>query len=34
MTRQSVGGLIAVIEQLRPSDTGRFYDFKGTAIPW
>jgi NAD(P)-dependent dehydrogenase (short-subunit alcohol dehydrogenase family) len=32
--QESVGGLIAVIEQLRPSDTGRFYDFKGTPLPW
>jgi hypothetical protein len=32
--QESVGGLIAVIEQLGPSDTGRFYDFKGTPIPW
>jgi len=32
--QESVGGLIAVIEQLGPSDTGRFYDFKGAPIPW
>jgi NAD(P)-dependent dehydrogenase (short-subunit alcohol dehydrogenase family) len=32
--QESVGGLIAVIEKLGPGDTGRFYDFKGTPIPW
>jgi NAD(P)-dependent dehydrogenase (short-subunit alcohol dehydrogenase family) len=32
--QESVGGLVAVIEKLGPSDTGRFYDFKGTPIPW
>jgi NAD(P)-dependent dehydrogenase (short-subunit alcohol dehydrogenase family) len=32
--QESVGGLIAVIEKLGPSDTGRFYDFKGAPIPW
>jgi NAD(P)-dependent dehydrogenase (short-subunit alcohol dehydrogenase family) len=31
---ESVAGLIAVIEKLGPTDTGRFYDFKGTPIPW
>jgi NAD(P)-dependent dehydrogenase (short-subunit alcohol dehydrogenase family) len=33
-TQESVGGLIAVIEKLGPADSGRFYDFKGTRIPW
>jgi len=32
--QESVGGLVAVIEKLGPRDTGRFYDFKGTPIPW
>jgi NAD(P)-dependent dehydrogenase (short-subunit alcohol dehydrogenase family) len=32
--QESVAGLIAVIEKLEPADNGRFYDFKGTAIPW
>jgi len=32
--QESVAGLVAVIEKLGPSDNGRFYDFKGTAIPW
>ena len=32
--QESVAGLLAVIEKLGPSDNGRFYDFKGTAIPW
>ena len=31
---ESVSGLIAVIEKLQPADNGRFYDFKGNAIPW
>jgi NAD(P)-dependent dehydrogenase (short-subunit alcohol dehydrogenase family) len=32
--QESVGGLVAVIEKLEPKDNGRFYDFKGTPIPW
>jgi NAD(P)-dependent dehydrogenase (short-subunit alcohol dehydrogenase family) len=32
--QESVAGLVSVIEKLGPSDNGRFYDFKGTAIPW
>lgn len=32
--QESVSGLIAVIEKLAPADNGRFYDFKGTPIPW
>jgi len=32
--QQSVSGLIAVIEKLKPSDNGRFFDFKGEPIPW
>ena len=32
--QESVAGLIAVIEKLGPTDNGRFYDFKGTPIPW
>jgi len=32
--QESVSGLIAVIEKLAPADNGRFYDFKGTRIPW
>jgi len=32
--QESVSGLIAVIEKLGPTDNGRFYDFKGNAIPW
>jgi NAD(P)-dependent dehydrogenase (short-subunit alcohol dehydrogenase family) len=31
---ESVRGLITVIEKLGPADNGRFYDFKGNAIPW
>lgn len=31
---ESVAGLVAVIERLGPADNGRFYDFKGTPIPW
>ena len=33
-SQESVSGLIAVIEKLAPADNGRFYDFKGTRIPW
>lgn len=32
--QQSVSGLIGVIEKLKPSDNGRFYDFKGETLPW
>jgi len=32
--QESVAGLVAVIEKLAPADNGRFYDFRGTAIPW
>jgi NAD(P)-dependent dehydrogenase (short-subunit alcohol dehydrogenase family) len=32
--QESVAGLIAVIDKLEPDDNGRFYDFKGTPIPW
>lgn len=32
--QESVSGLIAVIEKLKPSDNGRFFDFKGEPIPW
>ena len=32
--QESVAGLVAVIESLGPADNGRFYDFKGTPIPW
>jgi NAD(P)-dependent dehydrogenase (short-subunit alcohol dehydrogenase family) len=32
--QESVAGLVSVIEKLGPADNGRFYDFKGTAIPW
>lgn len=32
--QESVAGLVAVVEKLGPADNGRFYDFKGTSIPW
>jgi NAD(P)-dependent dehydrogenase (short-subunit alcohol dehydrogenase family) len=32
--KESVSGLIAVIEKLKPSDNGRFFDFQGNPIPW
>jgi len=32
--QESVAGMIAVIEKLGPTDSGRFFDFKGTPIPW
>jgi len=31
---ESVAGLVAVIEKLAPTDNGRFYDFRGSPIPW
>jgi NAD(P)-dependent dehydrogenase (short-subunit alcohol dehydrogenase family) len=31
---ESVSGLVAVIEKLAPADNGRFYDFRGTPVPW
>jgi NAD(P)-dependent dehydrogenase (short-subunit alcohol dehydrogenase family) len=32
--KESVSGLITVIEKLKPSDNGRFFDFQGNPIPW
>jgi NAD(P)-dependent dehydrogenase (short-subunit alcohol dehydrogenase family) len=32
--QESVSGLIRVIGKLGPTDNGRFYDFKGSPIPW
>jgi NAD(P)-dependent dehydrogenase (short-subunit alcohol dehydrogenase family) len=32
--KESVAGLLQVIEKLGPADNGRFYDFKGESIPW
>jgi len=32
--QESVSGLIRVIGKLGPADNGRFYDFKGSPIPW
>jgi NAD(P)-dependent dehydrogenase (short-subunit alcohol dehydrogenase family) len=31
---ESVGGVIDVIERLRPEDSGRFLSYDGTEIPW
>jgi len=33
-TSESAGGLFKVISQLKPEDNGKFYDFKGKAMPW
>lgn len=30
----SVRGLLALIERLRPADTGRFFDYTGAELPW
>ncbi|MFT4613094.1 MAG: NAD(P)-dependent dehydrogenase (short-subunit alcohol dehydrogenase family) [Bacteroidia bacterium] len=30
----SVAGMLAVIKDLKPSDTGRFLDYQGDEIPW
>ncbi len=32
--KESVAGLLEVIEKLGPKDNGHFYDFKGETIPW
>jgi len=32
--QESVTGLVTVIENLKPADNGRFFDFKGNPIPW
>jgi len=31
---ESAGGLFKVISQLKAEDNGKFYDFKGKAMPW
>jgi len=31
---QSVSGLLRVIDGLKPSDSGRFLDWRGAALPW
>jgi NAD(P)-dependent dehydrogenase (short-subunit alcohol dehydrogenase family) len=33
-TQQSVAGMLAVIEDLGPEDTGRFLDYQGKELPW
>jgi len=32
--QESVSGLVAVIQNLGPTDNGRAYDFKGASLPW
>lgn len=32
--RDSVAGMRAVIERLRPADSGRFFNYDGSEIPW
>lgn len=31
---ESAGGIWRLIEGLRPADSGRFYDYQGTQLPW
>lgn len=33
-TQESVAGMLAVIEDLGPEDTGRFLDYQGKELPW
>lgn len=30
----SVRGLVALIDRLQPADSGRFFDYTGTELPW
>ena len=32
--RDSVAGMVRVIDALTPADTGRFFDWSGDALPW
>lgn len=32
--QESIAGMIAVIDQLTPEQSGGFFDFNGNAIPW
>jgi hypothetical protein len=31
---QSVSGMVSLIAQATPEQSGRFYDFNGTELPW
>ncbi len=31
---ESIEGMLSVIDGLKPSDTGRFFDYSGAEIPW
>ena len=31
---ESIDGMLSVIDRLKPSDTGRFFDYSGAEIPW
>ena len=33
-TAQSVGGMRSIIERFHLADTGRFFRYNGTEIPW
>lgn len=33
-TRESVQGMRRILEQLRPEDSGRFFRFDGSILPW
>ena len=32
--RDSVAGMASVIARLKPADSGRFYNYDGSEIPW
>ena len=31
---QSVAGMLKLIEEVKPADSGKFYDFEGEELPW
>jgi len=31
---ESIAGLLRIIDGLRPQDTGKFFNYDGTALPW
>ena len=33
-TKTSVKGMIKVIDNLTPKNTGKFYNYDGSSIPW
>ena len=33
-TEESVGGLTKVIANVTPEDSGKYFDYRGTHLPW